>query len=41
VAVDSTATVQADLKTKQVKLETQASKAAIKNAVEMASYPVA
>jgi copper chaperone len=41
MAIDSTATVQADPKTKQVKIETQASEAAIKNAVEAAGYPVA
>ncbi len=41
IAVDPTATVQADLKTKQVKIETQASEATIKNAVEAAGYPVA
>ncbi len=41
LALDPTASVQADLKTKQVKVETQASEAAIKNAVEAAGYPVA
>jgi copper chaperone len=41
MVVDPNANVQADLKTKQVKIETQASEAAIKNAVEAASYPVA
>ena len=41
VAIDPTAAVQADLKTKQVKIETQASEATIKNAVEAAGYPVA
>jgi copper chaperone len=38
--VDPTATVQADPKTKQVNIETQASEAAIKNAIEAAGYPV-
>jgi copper chaperone len=41
MAIDSTARVQADPKTKLVKIETQASEAAIKNAVEAAGYPVA
>lgn len=41
MAIDPTATVQADLKTKQVKIETQLSEATIKNAVEAAGYPVA
>jgi copper chaperone len=41
MVIDSTAKVQADPKTKQVKIETQASEAAIKNAVEAAGYPVA
>jgi len=40
VAIDPTATVQADLKTKQVNIETQTSEAAIKNAVEAVGYPV-
>ena len=41
MAIDPTATVGADLKTKQVKIETQVSEATIKNAVEAAGYPVA
>jgi copper chaperone len=40
MTVDPSATVQADLKTKQVDIETQASEAAIKNAIEAAGYPV-
>jgi copper chaperone len=40
MAVDPSATVQADPKTKQVNIETQASEAAIKNAVEAVGYPV-
>jgi copper chaperone len=40
MTVDPAATVQADLKTKQVNIETQASEAAIKNVIEAAGYPV-
>jgi copper chaperone len=40
-AVDPGATVQADLKTKQVEIEAQASEAAIKRAIEAAGYPIA
>ena len=38
--VDPAATVQADPKTKQVTIETQASKAAITEAITAAGYPV-
>lgn len=40
-AIDSAATVEADPKTKQVKVETQASDAAIKQAITAAGYDVA
>jgi copper chaperone len=39
--IDPTATVQADPKTKQVKIETQASQAAIESAITAAGYQVA
>ncbi|MBD2103060.1 heavy-metal-associated domain-containing protein [Leptolyngbya sp. FACHB-261] len=39
-AVDPTAIVQADPKTKQVNVETQASETAIKEAIAAAGYPV-
>lgn len=39
--IDPTATVQADPKTKQVKVETQASQAAIESAITAAGYQVA
>ncbi|GAB4371721.1 MAG: hypothetical protein Kow00121_13480 [Elainellaceae cyanobacterium] len=38
--IDSAATVQSDLKTKQVNIETQASEAAIKDAIAAAGYRV-
>ncbi|MCA1990675.1 MAG: heavy-metal-associated domain-containing protein [Coleofasciculus sp. S288] len=38
--VDANATVQADPKTKLVSVETQASEAAIKEAIASAGYPV-
>jgi copper chaperone len=41
MAIDPTATVQADPKTKQVNIETQASEAAIKTAITTAGYSVA
>jgi copper chaperone len=40
-AIDSTATVQADPKTKQVSVETQQSKTAVKKAIADAGYTVA
>lgn len=40
-AIDSTATVQADPKTKLVHVETQASKSVIKQAITDAGYTVA
>ena len=40
ITVDPTAIVQGDLKTKQVKIETQVSEATIKNAIEAVSYLV-
>ena len=40
-AIDSTATVQADPKTKQVKIETQASQSEIESAITAAGYQVA
>jgi copper chaperone len=40
-AIDATATVDADPKTKQVKIETQQSEAAIKNLIVAAGYTVA
>ncbi|NJR74445.1 MAG: heavy-metal-associated domain-containing protein [Scytonema sp. CRU_2_7] len=39
-AVDSTATVQADPKTKLVNIETQASEVAVREAIEAAGYPI-
>ncbi len=39
--VDPKATIQADTKTKLVNIETQTSKAAIKEAIALASYPAA
>jgi len=39
--VDSKATIEADTKTKLVNIETQASKAAIKEAIALAGYPAA
>jgi copper chaperone len=39
-AIDSSATVQADPKTKQVNIETQASETAIKQAITDAGYTV-
>jgi copper chaperone len=39
--IDSTATILADPKSKQVNIETQASEAAIKNAIITAGYQVA
>jgi copper chaperone len=39
-AVDSTAIVQADPKTKLVNIETQASEAAVREAIEAAGYSV-
>lgn len=39
--IDADATVQADPKTKFVNVETQASEAAIKDAIAAAGYPVA
>ncbi len=39
--IDADATVQADPKTKFVNVETQASEAAIKDAITAAGYPVA
>jgi copper chaperone len=39
-AIDPVATVQADLKTKQVKIETQAADAEIKQAITNAGYTV-
>jgi copper chaperone len=39
--IDPTATVQADPKTKQVKIETQASQSAIESAITAAGYQVA
>ena len=41
MTIDPTATVQADPKTKQVKIETQASTAAIESAIMTAGYQVA
>ncbi len=41
IAIDPTASVQADPKTKLVKIETQASEAAVKDAVTAAGYQVA
>jgi copper chaperone len=41
IVLDPTATVQADPKTKEVKIETQASEAAIKDAITAAGYRVA
>ena len=41
IAIDPTATVQADPKTKQVKIETQASQSAIESAITAAGYQVA
>jgi copper chaperone len=41
MAIDPTATVQANLKTKQVDIETQSSEAAIKTAITSAGYLVA
>jgi copper chaperone len=38
---DSKATIQADTKTKLINIETQASKAAIKEAIALAGYPAA
>lgn len=38
--VDSTATVQADPKTKLVNIETQASEIAVREAIEAAGYPI-
>lgn len=40
-AIDSTATVEADPKTKRVHIETQASETAIKDAITAAGYTVA
>ena len=40
VTVNPAAIVQADLKTKQVKIETQVSEATIKNTIEAVGYPV-
>ncbi|NJO66876.1 MAG: copper chaperone, partial [Leptolyngbyaceae cyanobacterium RM1_405_57] len=40
-AIDSTATVQADPKTKQVSVETQQSETAVKKAIADAGYTVA
>jgi copper chaperone len=40
-AIDSAAIVEADPKTKQVKVETQASEAEIKQAITSAGYDVA
>jgi copper chaperone len=40
-AIDPTATVQADTKTKQVNIETQAAETAIKQAIIDAGYTVA
>lgn len=40
-AIDSTATVEAEPKTKQVNVETQASETAIKQAITAAGYTVA
>lgn len=40
-ALDSTATVQADLKTKQISIETQTSETTIKQAITAAGYTVA
>lgn len=37
--IDSTATVQADPRTKRVSIETQASETAIKEAIAAAGYP--
>jgi copper chaperone len=39
-AIDPVATVQADPKTKQVKIETQASETAVKQAISAAGYTV-
>lgn len=39
-AVDSTATVQADPKTKLVNIETQASEVAVREAIEAAGYSI-
>ena len=39
--IDPTATVQADPKTKQVKIETQASQVAVESAITAAGYQVA
>lgn len=41
IALDPAASVQADPKTKLVKIETQASETAVKNAVVAAGYQVA
>ncbi len=41
IAIDPTATVQADPKTKQVKIETQAAQATIESAITAAGYQVA
>lgn len=41
MAIDPTAMVQADPKTKQVKIETQAAEAVIKDAITAAGYQVA
>lgn len=40
-AIDPTASVQADLKTKLVAIETQASEAAIREAITTAGYAIA
>jgi copper chaperone len=40
-AIDPTATVEADPKTKQVKIETQQSEVAVKDAIAAAGYTVA
>lgn len=40
-AIDPTAIVQTDPKTKQVNIETQVSQAAVKEAITAAGYPVA
>ena len=40
-AVDATATVEADTKTKMVSIETLATEAAIKDAIASAGYPAA
>ena len=41
IAIDPTATVQADSKTKQVTIETQASQSEIESAITAAGYQVA